>query len=97
MKDGASDFLTKPVDTDHLLLLLDRAVEKRRLLTELVLLKDDYQQRFGLPRVLGEDAAFKDARSYARWQFSYQIVGGGTLKGAELAGAPVAVWFWAPW
>jgi DNA-binding NtrC family response regulator len=61
MKDGASDFLTKPVDTDHLLLLLDRAVEKRRLLTELVLLKDDHQQRFGLPRVLGEDPAFRDA------------------------------------
>ena len=61
MKDGASDFLTKPVDTDHLLLLLDRAVERRRLLTELVLLKDDQQQRFGLPRVLGEDPAFKDA------------------------------------
>jgi DNA-binding NtrC family response regulator len=61
MKDGASDFLTKPVDTDHLLLLLDRAIEKRRLLTELVLLKDDHQQRFGLPRVLGEDPAFKDA------------------------------------
>ena len=61
MKDGASDFLTKPVDTDHLLLLLDRAVERRRLLTELVLLKDDHQQRFGLPRVLGEDPAFRDA------------------------------------
>jgi DNA-binding NtrC family response regulator len=61
MKDGASDFLTKPVDTDHLLLLLDRAVEKRRLLTELVLLKDEHQQRFGLPRVLGEDPTFKEA------------------------------------
>jgi DNA-binding NtrC family response regulator len=61
MKEGASDFLTKPVDTDHLLLLLDRAVDKRRLLTELVLLKDEYQQRFGLPRVLGEDPAFKEA------------------------------------
>jgi len=61
MKEGASDFLTKPVDTDHLLLLLDRAVEKRRLLTELVLLKDEHQQRFGLPRVLGTDPAFKEA------------------------------------
>jgi DNA-binding NtrC family response regulator len=61
MKEGASDFLTKPVDTDHLLLLLDRAVEKRRMVTELVLLKDEHQQRFGLPRVLGEDPAFKEA------------------------------------
>jgi len=61
MKDGATDFLTKPVDTDHLLLLLDRAVERRRLLSELVLLKEEHQQRFGLPRVLGEDPAFKES------------------------------------
>jgi DNA-binding NtrC family response regulator len=60
MKEGAADFLTKPVDTDHLLLLLDRAIDRRRVLTELVLLKEDYQRRFGLPRVLGEDPAFKE-------------------------------------
>jgi DNA-binding NtrC family response regulator len=61
MKEGAADFLTKPVDTDHLLLLLDRAVERRRLLTELVLLKEEHQRHFGLPEVLGEDPALKEA------------------------------------
>jgi DNA-binding NtrC family response regulator len=61
MKEGAADFLTKPVDTEHLLLLLDRAVEKRRLVTELVLLKEEYQRRFGLPKVLGEDPALKES------------------------------------
>jgi DNA-binding NtrC family response regulator len=61
MKLGAADFLTKPVDTDHLLLLLDRAVESRRMATELVLLKEEYQRRFGLPRVLGEDPALKES------------------------------------
>ena len=61
MKEGAADFLTKPVDTDHLLLLLDRAIDKRRMVTELVILKEEYQRRFGLPRVLGEDPALKDA------------------------------------
>jgi DNA-binding NtrC family response regulator len=61
MKLGAADFLTKPVDTDHLLLLLDRAVESRRVATELVLLKEEYQRRFGLPRVLGEDPALKES------------------------------------
>jgi DNA-binding NtrC family response regulator len=61
MKDGAADFLTKPVDTDHLLLLLDRAVERRRQMTELVLLKEESQGRFGLPRVMGEDPALKEA------------------------------------
>jgi DNA-binding NtrC family response regulator len=60
MKQGAADFLTKPVDTDHLLLLLDRASERRRLATEYLLLKEEYQRRFGLPRVLGEDPAWKE-------------------------------------
>jgi DNA-binding NtrC family response regulator len=60
MKEGATDFLTKPVDTEHLLVLLERAVEQRRLLTDYVLLKEDYQRRYGLPRVLGEDPAWKE-------------------------------------
>jgi len=61
MKEGAADFLTKPVDTEHLLLLLDRAIDRRRTHTELVLLKEDYQRRYGLPKVLGDDPAFKEA------------------------------------
>jgi DNA-binding NtrC family response regulator len=60
MKDGAEDFITKPVDTDHLSLVLDRAVGRRRQMVEYVLLKEEYQRRFSLPRVLGEDAAFKE-------------------------------------
>jgi DNA-binding NtrC family response regulator len=60
MKEGATDFLTKPVDTEHLLVLLDRAVEQRRLLTDYVLLKEDSQRRHGLPKVLGEDPAWKE-------------------------------------
>jgi DNA-binding NtrC family response regulator len=60
MKEGAVDFLTKPVDTDHLLLLIARAIDRRRVLTELVLLKEDYQRRFGLPKVLGDDPALKE-------------------------------------
>jgi DNA-binding NtrC family response regulator len=60
MKDGAVDFLTKPVDTDHLLLVLERAIDRRRLLTDFILLKEEYQRRFGLPRVIGEDPALKE-------------------------------------
>jgi DNA-binding NtrC family response regulator len=61
MKEGAADFLTKPVDTDHLLLLLDRALERRRLHTEYILLKEEYQRRFGMPKVLGESPELKEA------------------------------------
>ena len=60
MKEGAADFLAKPVDPEHLFVLLDRAAERRRLATEYVLLKDEYQRRYGLPRVLGDDPAWKE-------------------------------------
>jgi len=60
MKQGAADFLTKPVDTEHLMLLLERAVDRRRLFAEYVLLKEDYQRRLGLPRLLGETPALKE-------------------------------------
>ena len=72
MKEGAADFLTKPVDTDHLLLLLERAMDRRRLPTEYVLLKEDYQRRFGLParpgrgpRPQGDDAGHPARRRHA--------------------------------
>ena len=37
MKDGAHDFLQKPVDSNHLLLLVERALEQARLRTENIL------------------------------------------------------------
>src|SRR5919201_2010515 len=40
MKDGAHDFLQKPVDSNHLLLLVERALEQVRLRTENVLLRE---------------------------------------------------------
>jgi len=61
MKQGAVDFLTKPVDTDHLLLLLDRAVERRRLLADYVILKEENRGRYGLPQILGDDPELKQA------------------------------------
>jgi len=60
MKEGATDFLTKPVDTEHLMLVLERAMERQRLQTKYVLLKEDYQRRFGLPKMMGEDPALKE-------------------------------------
>src|SRR5678816_1044790 len=50
MKEGATDFLAKPVDPDHLLLLVARAIAQRRLLTENVLLKEELAERRGAPR-----------------------------------------------
>ncbi len=51
IKGGAFDFLAKPVDPDHLVLLLRRAVERRALLEENLLLKQEFAERLGFPRI----------------------------------------------
>ena len=45
MKDGAHDFLQKPVDSNHLLLLVGRALEHQRLRTENILLREEWSRR----------------------------------------------------
>ncbi len=54
MKEGAFDFITKPFDTDHLLVLMKRALETQRLITENMLLKDEFSSQLGLPRIIGK-------------------------------------------
>jgi DNA-binding NtrC family response regulator len=59
MKDGAHDFLQKPVDSNHLLLLVERALEQARLRTENILLREEWSRRYGFPRIIGESDAIK--------------------------------------
>ncbi len=59
MKDGAHDFLQKPVDSNHLLLLVERALEQSRLRTENILLREEWSKRYGFPRIIGESDALK--------------------------------------
>jgi DNA-binding NtrC family response regulator len=61
MKDGAHDFLQKPVDSNHLLLLVKRALEQSQLRTENVLLREEWSSRYGFPRIIGESEAMKRA------------------------------------
>jgi DNA-binding NtrC family response regulator len=61
MKDGAHDFLQKPVDSNHLLLLVERALEQSRLRTENILLREEWSRRYGFPRIIGESEEIKRA------------------------------------
>src|SRR5256885_4433057 len=56
MKLGAYDFVQKPVDVDHLLILLRRCRENRELRYENILLKEEFQQRYRLPAIVGDSA-----------------------------------------
>src|SRR6186997_626314 len=59
MKEGAMDFLAKPVDPDHLLLLVARALDQRRIVTENLLLKEELAVRRGAPLLIGENASLR--------------------------------------
>ncbi len=59
MKQGAFDFLPKPVDISHLLLLINRAFEQRRLQVENILLKEEFQRTYGIPKIIGESPAIQ--------------------------------------
>jgi DNA-binding NtrC family response regulator len=63
MKEGAFDFIQKPVDLDHLKLLVSRAAQQQELLRENLLLREEYSARYGFPRIVGEHASMKEISS----------------------------------
>jgi DNA-binding NtrC family response regulator len=61
MKEGAFDFIQKPVDLEHLNLLVGRAAQQQELLRENILLREEYAQRYGFPRIVGEHPSMREA------------------------------------
>jgi DNA-binding NtrC family response regulator len=59
MKQGALDFLAKPVDPDYLLLMVARAIDQRRLITENLLMKEELAVRRGAPQIVSDDPSLK--------------------------------------
>ncbi len=60
IKDGAYDFITKPFDTDHLLHLIRKALETHRLMTENLLLKEEFSSVIGMPTIIGRSERIHD-------------------------------------
>jgi len=59
MKEGAMEFLAKPVDPDHLSLMVARALAHRRVLSENMVLREELAEKRGAPRIVGEDPALR--------------------------------------
>jgi DNA-binding NtrC family response regulator len=59
MKQGAFDFVSKPIDVSHLMLLIERALEQRRLLLENILLKEEFQRAYGIPKIIGDSPSIQ--------------------------------------
>jgi len=60
MKKGAFDYLTKPLDRDRLLLVLERAMETVRLRGENRRLKAQLHDRFRLENIVGSHGSMQD-------------------------------------
>jgi DNA-binding NtrC family response regulator len=66
MKEGAYEFLPKPVDPDHLLLLIQRALERRSLQVENLQLRRQLAGGAELPEIVGDSEPLRRVWSEVR-------------------------------
>jgi DNA-binding NtrC family response regulator len=59
MKEGAYDYITKPLNFDELRLIIDKAVEKGQLLSENVYLKKQLQDKYEFSNIIGNSQAMQ--------------------------------------
>jgi len=57
LKEGAHDYVTKPVDPDYLSHLVANVVKQRRLLSENIQLKERIQELYEIDQIIGESPA----------------------------------------
>src|SRR5277367_5649192 len=60
MKNGAYDYLTKPINTDELVLLIRRAIDTLKKDKEIDNLRRQLDQKFGLDQIIGNSKPMKD-------------------------------------
>jgi DNA-binding NtrC family response regulator len=59
MKQGAYDFLTKPINLDHLDMLVARAIRSRDLERKVETLETQLNEKFGMENIIGESTVMK--------------------------------------
>jgi two-component system, NtrC family, response regulator len=79
MKLGAEDYLSKPIDVEELELVLQKTLEKKRLLEETHLLRQRLDHKYNLDNLVGESpeilAVFKTVRQVALSSASVLLLG----------------------
>jgi two-component system, NtrC family, response regulator len=56
MRKGAENFLTKPLDVNAVLVVLEKALEKRSLRRDSAMLRDRIRERYSFPNIVGDSA-----------------------------------------
>jgi len=65
MKNGAADYLVKPLDIEELEIIIEKALENIRLKRELEELRKQYIQEFDIDQIVAESRGIKDALKLA--------------------------------
>ncbi len=63
MRLGAADYVAKPFKQDELLIRLQRALERRRLIREVSVWAGEFRQRFGIHNLIGRSAPMRELMS----------------------------------
>jgi two-component system, NtrC family, response regulator AtoC len=63
MKEGAFDYITKPLNFEELQIILTKAIEKHQLLNENVYLKKQLRDKFGFANIIGNSPAMQQVFS----------------------------------
>ena len=59
MKKGAFDYITKPLNIEELCIIIDKAVEKGRMLSENVYLKKQLREKYEFANIIGSSQAMQ--------------------------------------
>lgn len=59
MKEGAFDYITKPLNIEELRIIVDKAVEKHRLVNENCYLKEQLRDRYEFANIIGSSEAMQ--------------------------------------
>jgi DNA-binding NtrC family response regulator len=92
MREGAADYLTKPLNVDELLLVIERALETRRLRRETANLRQQLTERYKFESIVGNSAqmqqVFKSIAQVAPSRATV-LLGGESGTGKELVAAAI--------
>jgi DNA-binding NtrC family response regulator len=66
VKSGAYNYLTKPFEPDELQIALDKAIERKQLREQTRILKEQVEEKYGFPSIVGESEPMKEAFKLAR-------------------------------